>query len=661
MTPAMWANLAAPVLLLTASLSSLALWRRPDAARFAGTVLTIAGCTGGVVASLIALIAGHTDAVMSSWTTPLGPLTLALDGLAAFFLLCVHLVGGLGALFGFGYLARLGGHLRSPSIAAWYPLLIAAMSGVVLADDAVTFLLAWELMTLASFFLVTAEGQASGRPGLIYLLASQLGVAALFVLFLILAAHGGGTGFDAIRAASAPVGATAGVCFLLAVIGFGTKAGFWPLHVWLPEAHPAAPSHVSAVMSGVMIKMGIYGLLRTLTFLGTPPAWWGLVLLGIGAVSGIGGVLHALAQHDLKRLLAYHSVENLGIIALGLGLGLLGMSQDNGPVTALGFAGALLHVLNHGLFKGLLFQGAGAVFAATRTRDFDELGGLARRMPVTGASFLAGSAAITGLPPFNGFVSEFLIFLGAFAGATTLPSSLRLWALAVLPVLALIGGLAAACFVKAFGITFLGEPRSPRAAQAREPGRTMPVAMTIGALACLGIGLWPLPIVRLATRATAVLGFSDTLPSDALTALARIPWIAAALLGIILALALIRRALLAGRSVRRAATWGCGYEAPTPRMQYTAPSFADPVLTPAHFLLDAHRDDVPAQGPFPARAVHRRHLGDRAADRFWRPLVRTTMRLFERIARLERGDVPSYLIYVLVTLVALLLWQGGIP
>lgn len=661
MTAVMWANLAALVLLLTAFLAPLALWRRPGAARLAGALLTLAGCAVGVAASVTALVLGQGGTITSLWRTPLGPLTLALDGLSAFFLMCVHLVGGLGALFGFGYVARLRGHLGSPAVAAWVPLLIAAMAVVVLAGDVLTFLLAWELMTLASFFLVTAEGQASGRPGLVYLLASQLGVAALFVLFLILAAHGDGTGFDAIRAASAPGAATAAACFVLAVIGFGTKAGFWPLHVWLPEAHPAAPSHVSAIMSGVMIKMGIYGLLRVLTFLGTPPAWWGLFLLGIGAVSGVGGVLHALAQHDLKRLLAYHSVENLGIIALGLGLGLLGMSQGNGPVAALGFAGALLHVLNHGLFKGLLFQGAGAVFAATGTRDFDELGGLARRMPVTGTSFLAGSAAITGLPPFNGFVSEFLIFLGAFAGATTLPPSLRLWALAVLPILALIGGLAAACFVKAFGITFLGEPRSTRAAQARESGRAMPVAMAVGALACLGIGLWPLPIVHLATRATDVLGVSGTLPPQALAALALVPWIAAALIGSILALALIRRALLAGRDVRRTATWGCGYEAPTPRMQYTAPSFADPVLTPAHFLLDAHHDDVAAQGPFPVRAVHRHHLGDRAADRFWRPLVRATIRLFERIARLERGDVPSYLVYVLLTLVALLLWQGGIP
>ena len=267
--------------------------------------------------------------------------------------------------------------------------------------------------------------------------------------------------------------APGGVLFLLAVIGFGTKAGFIPMHVWLPEAHPAAPSHVSAVMSGVMIKTGIYGLLRMLTLLGPPPAWWGWTLLAIGAVSGILGVLYALSQHDLKRLLAYHSVENVGIIALGLGVGLLGISYGNPAMAVLGFTGGLLHVVNHALFKGLLFLGAGSVLHATGT-EIDRLGGLLRRMPVTGATFLVGAAAISGLPPLNGFVGEFLIYLGAMAGLAGQARVVSAWPLmAVLVVggLALIGGLAAACFTKAFGIVFLGEPRGAEAARATKPAR----------------------------------------------------------------------------------------------------------------------------------------------------------------------------------------------
>ena len=252
----------------------------------------------------------------------------------------------------------------------------------------------------------------------------------------------------------------AGVLFLLAVIGFGTKAGFMPLHVWLPEAHPAAPSHVSAVMSGVMIKTGIYGLMRAFTFLGTPPLWWGWVLVAIGLTSGVLGVLFALAQHDLKRLLAYHSVENIGIIALGLGVGLLGMSTGSPVLIVLGFGGALLHVLNHALFKGLLFLGAGAVVHGTGTREIDQLGGLLKRMPWTAATFLVGAVAISGLPPLNGFVSEFLIYLGAFKGGISTGGPVAVPLLALIAGLALIGGLAVACFTKAFGIVFLGEPRS---------------------------------------------------------------------------------------------------------------------------------------------------------------------------------------------------------
>ena len=270
-------------------------------------------------------------------------------------------------------------------------------------------------MSLASFFLVMFDDEKESvrRAGWIYLVAMHLGTAFLLAMFLLLGQERRLAGF---RAALGRARRRSGVLFLLAVVGFGTKAGFIPLHVWLPEAHPAAPSHVSAVMSGVMIKTGIYGLLRMLTLLGPPPAWWGWTLLGIGVVSGVLGVLFALAQHDLKRLLAYHSVENIGIIALGLGVGLLGISYGNPTMAALGFAGGLLHVVNHAVFKSLLFLGAGSVLHATGTGEIDRLGGLLKRMPVTGATFLVGAAAISGLPPLNGFVSEFLIYLGALAG-----------------------------------------------------------------------------------------------------------------------------------------------------------------------------------------------------------------------------------------------------
>ena len=368
---------------------------------------------------------------------------------------------------------------------------------VVVARNGVLFLMSWELMSLASFFLVTLEDEKESvrRAGWIYLVAMHLGTAFLLAMFLLLGKNAGSLDFERLSTAAAP----SGVFFLLAVIGFGTKAGFIPMHVWLPEAHPAAPSHVSAVMSGVMIKTGIYGLLRMLTLLGPPPAWWGWTLVAIGVVSGILGVLYALSQHDLKRLLAYHSVENIGIIAMGLGVGVLGISYENPTMAALGFTGGLLHVVNHAVFKSLLFLGAGSVLHATGTGELDRLGGLLKRMPVTGATFLIGAAAISGLPPLNGFVSEFLIYLGAVAGLGSQAHIAPAWPLmSVLVVggLALIGGLAAACFTKAFGIVFLGEPRSDEAAHAHEAGAAMRWPMVVLAGLCVLIGLaaplWPL-------------------------------------------------------------------------------------------------------------------------------------------------------------------------
>ena len=294
--------------------------------------------------------------------------------------------------------------------------LAASMAMVAVAANGVLFLICWEVMALCSFFLVTFESEEESvqRAGWTYLVATHIGTAFLLVLFLMLGrqAGGGSLDFDTFLAARGHMGAAADVLFLLALVGFGAKAGFVPFHIWLPEAHPAAPSPVSAVMSGVMLKTGIYGILRTLTFLGAPHLWWGWLLIATGLVSGIFGVLMALAQHDLKRLLAYHSVENIGIIALGLGLGVLGVAWRLPALAVLGFAGGLLHVVNHALFKGLLFMGAGSVQHATGTREIDLLGGLIKRMPWTGRTFLIGAVAICGLPPLNGFVSELLIYTG---------------------------------------------------------------------------------------------------------------------------------------------------------------------------------------------------------------------------------------------------------
>jgi hydrogenase-4 component B len=652
--------------LLVASAVVAALFGRSDrAALVVGTGGAVAACALGVFASCRALILDLPgESLRIAWAAPIREIRVGVDPLSSFFALCVFLVSGLAAVYGAGSLRSYVGVRRLAPAVVFFNLLVAAMAAVVVARDGLSFLVAWEIMTIASFFLVTFEDEREDvrRAGLTYLAASQLGVVFLLVLFVLLRSHAGSFAFDALADAGPPGAGLASLCFVLALVGFGTKAGFWPLHLWLPEAHPAAPSHVSAMMSGVMIKMGIYGLLRVILHLGEPPVWWGIVLLGVGVTSGLGGVLLALAQHDLKRLLAYHSVENIGIIALGLGIGLLGRSHGSEAMATAGFAGALLHVLNHGLFKGLLFQGAGSVLHATGTRMIDRLGGLGRPMPVTAACFLVGAVAISGLPPLNGFVSEWLIYVGAFGASGGLPIGSQAAAIAVAPALALIGGLAAACFVKAYGVVFLGAPRDESIGAPRhDVGLIMRIAMLAGAAACIGIGLWPAGAVRLIAPAVASVSGGPGPSPAVLGALPHLTRVALALVGAILVLVLSRWLLLRGRQVRTAPTWGCGYAAPTPRMQYTASSYAQPLLLPFAAVLPRHLERRGPDGPFPAEARYEEHLSDLAGERLLAPASRRLLGALGRVRALQQGRVQLYLVYVLVTLVTLLVWQVGTP
>ncbi len=619
---------------------------------------SVLACSAGTAAALAALFRGERASIKAAWPLPVGQIHVSLDALSSFFLVCVFVVSGLSAVYGAGYLRAWIGKRRLAPALFFFNLLVAAMAALVIARDGILFLVAWEVLSLASYFLVTFENEREEvrRAGMTYLVASQLGVVFLFVLFAMLSRGAATYDFDAF-AAAAPAAGLANTCFWLALAGFGTKAGFWPVHIWLPDAHPAAPSHVSALMSGVMIKMGIYGLLRVLTFLGPPPPWWGAVLIAIGAVSGVAGVLHALAQHDVKRLLAYHSVENIGIIALGIGLGLLGESHHVPAIAFLGYAGALLHVLNHGLFKGLLFEAAGSVVHATGTRDIESLGGLSRRMPVTAAAFLLGSVAICGLPPLNGFVSEWLIYVGAFRGSASLPRGWAVAALAVVPALALIGGLAAACFVKAFGVVFLGEPRSEAASSAHEAGSAMRAPMILGSLLCVAIGVWPAAAIRLVAPAATALGRLPAVPMTAVGPLSAITRMAVLLLALTALLAFLRRALLRGRSVAAAATWGCGYAGATARMQYTAASFAEPVLALFAAAMPRRIHEEGPEGYFPAKARYEEHLGDMAGERFLLPATRRAVAALSRLRVIQQGRLQLYLVYIAVTLVALLAWQ----
>jgi formate hydrogenlyase subunit 3/multisubunit Na+/H+ antiporter MnhD subunit len=634
--------------------------------RLGPAVAVLGGVPAGVAAAWV-LLGGGQLAVELAWPVPFGSLSLGMDALSAFFVLAIVVVSVLGAIYGGRYMDLYAGQRHLGSSWFFYNALLAAMLVVVTARNGVLFLVAWEGMSLASFFLVMFEHDRGEvrRAGWTYLIAMHLGTAFLLAEFALLAGSATTWDFAGFAAPASP--GRAGAMFLLAAVGFGTKAGFLPLHVWLPEAHPAAPSHVSAVMSGVMIKTGIYGLLRVMGFLGEPAAWWGWTLLGIGAASGVAGVLMALAQHDLKRLLAYHSVENIGIICLGLGLGVLGAASGNVALAVLGTAGGLLHVWNHAIFKSCLFFGAGSVLHATGTKEVEQLGGLLKRMPTTGATFLVASAAICGLPPLNGFVSELLIYMAGFVGVAGAAGSKALAAAGAVAILALglIGGLAAACFAKAFGVVFLGEGRSQSAMVAHEAPGAMRVAMVATAALCVLIGLAgpaalaaAAPVVKQvlpAATCQAAQGWVDA----AGAILWRVTAAAGTLLVLIGAAAWLRRKLLAGRSVGSTVTWDCGYAAPTARMQYTASSLAAPIVGMFAWLLRPRVNERRPEGLFPAEASYESHAEDAFERGVFRPAFLAVDWLAGRLQWLQAGRNQLYILYIAATLLILLVWKLG--
>jgi hydrogenase-4 component B len=647
------AVLAALGILLGGGAAALLASARPRwAVRIGAGSSLLAGAPG--IAGALAALSGQTPVIRLPWQVPYGELSLALDPLAAFFLLLIFLITPLAALYGAGSeLSEAPSRLAGPSFFCFH-LLTASMVMVVLARNGVLFLVAWEVMALASFLLVTRDSQqpevrAAGR---LYLVATHTATAFLLLMFVELASRTGSMDFEAWHAAGGA--APAGAIFLLALVGFGTKAGLVPFHIWLPEAHPAAPSHVSAVMSGVMIKMGFYGLLRSFEFLGPPPAWWGGTLLALGIASALLGVLFALAQQDVKRLLAYSSVENAGLIAIGMGLWLIGTAWDRPEIAVLGLAAALLHTMNHALFKGLLFLGAGAVAHATGTRRLDRMGGLLGRMPVTGACVAVGAAAIAALPPLNGFTSEFLLYLGSYRGVRVLPEAGALLPLAALIGLALAGGLALACFARLFGVVFLGTPRTGVVEQAHEPHAGMRLPMVALAGLCLAGGFAPrlalLPVER------AVMAVTREVPEALDTGLGPAALCGALVAALALLLAVARAWLLRRRQVRRSVTWDCGYDRPTPRMQYTASSFSEPIREIFAVLLPARRRLVAPEGLFPRVASFHSELVRPFQERLYRPAFEALGRGMSRLRWLHHGRVQLYVLYIVVTLIVMVAW-----
>jgi hydrogenase-4 component B len=622
-------------------------------------ILALLGTLSTCIGLLPAVNTADTTVLRAPWTIPGGELLLRIDAISLVFLLPFLLVFAMTVIFGQDYWPQAQHPENSRKLRLFHGLIAAAIALIFTAQNGILFLFAWEVMALASFFLITTEDDRpeARRAGFIYLVATHTGTLALFALFALLALSCGS--FSLPAAGTLPAGAITTAIFLLALFAFGLKAGIMPLHIWLPGAHAAAPSHISALLSGIMIKTGIYGLVRVTSLFATIPLWWGWILIVLGVLTGIFGVAYALAQHDLKRLLAYHSVENIGIITLGLGLALLGRSAGLPELAALGLAGALLHVINHALFKALLFLSAGTVIHATGTRDIERMGGLLRSQPWTAALFLGGAVAICGLPPFNGFISEWLIYQGSFRALIDGRLSLSL-AILVAPVLALIGGLALACFVKVFGIVFLGAPRSPAAAAAHDATRSMRGAMLVLLAACLGIGLLPWLIAPLLNR--AVLAWAPLSGAGAISAtLTSLHWIS--LLGTLLILLGGVLTWWLHRRCRRAdsqqPTWGCGYPRPSARMQYTASSFADTLVKLFRCGLWTQEHGDKALGLFPTQAKFASHTPDCILDRLLLPLFNALAMAATWLRTwLQNGVTSLYLLYVVLTLSALLIMSG---
>jgi hydrogenase-4 component B len=624
----------------------------------------------GLVAARILATGTPVDGVLYLHQASGLSLGYSADGLSAWFLLVLSVVAVPIAFFSLGYIGSPHWSRRSVFLGVTFNVLLGAVELVFVAGDLVTFLGAWELMTLATAALVATdhEERASRRAAYLYLVMSHLGTGLLIAGFLVLASVHGSLSFATLLSGGPAIEPMRHILFALFFVGFGVKAGIVPLHVWLPEAHPAAPTSISALMSGVLIKTGIFGIVRVCAFgLGVPRLSWGVIVLVVGGLSAVLGVLYALMQHDLKRHLAYHSNENIGIILLGLGAGMMGLSYGRNDVAAVGLAASLYHVLNHAVFKGLLFLGAGGVVMATGTRQIEQLGGLLRRMPWTGLCFLVGAMAISGLPPLNGFASEWLTFqafLFGFRGSTD-PLVHSLFPVGG-ALLALTTALAAACFVKAFGMTFVALPRSPSAADAKESSIVMLAPQAWLAACCVGLGVFPGFVLRaLETVMVSLPGLQP--PRDLVqgglgmaAGLASFDHVVPVMLVMALLAAWAATGLLTARhaAVRRAPTWGCGGQL-TARTEYTATAFSKPLMMIFRAVYRPTRE-VEALAKispyFPEEVRYRSEIEPTFERHIYGPVVRAVLRVATGMRVLQAGSLHAYLAYVIALVVSLVLF-----
>lgn len=650
--------------------ASLLLGKMDRYANYVAAITAFLAAVTGMAWAIPVLAGGGGFTLNFTGFIPFTQFVVRVDQLSAFMALVISLLTAATALYSLSYLEEYSGKGRG-LLGFFMNIFIGSMILVVTVGNAFYFLIFWELMTLASYFLVSFEQEKkeSTRAGLVYLIMAHVGTALIMLSFLLFVSKTGS--FDFATFSEAPLSdGLKTTAFILAFLGFGAKAGIIPLHIWLPQAHPAAPSNISALMSGVMIKTAIYGIIRVgVDFLGATNYWWGVIVLLAGAVSAVLGVMYALAQHDLKRLLAFHSVENIGIILMGVGVGMLGVALEQPVLAVLGLMAGLYHLINHATFKGLLFLGAGSVLYRTHTKNMEELGGLVKKMPFTAFAFLIGAAAISALPPLNGFVSEWYTYHSLFLAAKSGSWWVTLIASVVIVMLAITGALAAMCFVKAYGVTFAGAARSHHAETAREVPPTMVAGMftLVVAIVILGVGApWLVPaFTSVATSllnqpAVSAAAGMIMYPGFSIQGTLSTPLMAILLVGLV-TLPLLLVVLGGGFGIARRvdeAPWACGY-AYKPRMGYTASSFAQPLRVIFQAL---YRPETHVKGPrftsksyFEGPVHYESHASSLWEDYLYKPLVAAVIRTGTYIQKLQAGSIHLYLLYIIIILVSFLL------
>lgn len=623
---------------------------------FIGIIAILAGGISALVPALKVLFSGETISKTFDFNPLFGSVNFVIDPLSAFFIVVIAVMSVASVVYAKGYLKpylekgkTIGAHM------VFLAGLIISMILVVTCQNALMFLICWEIMSLSSFFLVIFESEKKEvlRAGIKYLVFMHISVLFIIIAFALCAINSGSLDFASFAAVLQSNKHLANAVFVLAFVGFGTKAGFVPFHNWLPDAHPAAPSHVSAIMSGVMIKTGIYGILRTLSLIGTPSKLISYAVLIISVISALYGVLYAITQHDLKRLLAYHSIENIGIIGIGIGAGMLGLAYHNPIVALLGFAGGILHILNHSIFKELLFLSAGSVYTKTHTRNIEILGGLIKSMPYTAVLFLIGSVAICGLPPFNGFISEFLVYFGMLKGLSINSFFAFTTLIFAIAGLALVGTMAILCFTKAFSIIFLGLPRS-EAAQKPQSDTDMSMILPMGFLALLTlvIGLFPQYVFKMLVKPVAVLSGSELAVAEPASIMQTISFVALAFLAFVCVLVILK--MVFGRKIELHETWGCGYNRANNHMQYTASSYASPFLSMLKPLFKKVFDIEKPKKLFPKSAHFSLHIEDIEEAYVLNPLLKFDEWFLSKFEKIQNGNLQTYIKYGLLFLVLII-------